>query len=301
MPSAYYVTPFLVCRNKRFTWGQRTYVMGVVNVTPDSFSGDGVMDVEQAVAQGKRLVEEGADILDVGGESTRPVYAARIESRLVRVGTGQGATRVPVEEELRRVIPVIHQLAEEVAVPLSVDTYKAEVARGALEAGAAMINDVWGLKVDPELAAVAAEHNVPLVLMHNQQGTEYEDVMSDIRASLESSVQWALDAGVRPQNIILDPGFGFGKKPVHNLEILRRLGEFKEMGYPLLVGTSRKSTIGLVLGLPVQERLEGTAATVAIAIANGADMVRVHDVKAMARVAHMTDAIVRGWTPPPER
>ena len=301
MPATRYQFPFMVCGRKQFTWGQRTYVMGVVNVTPDSFSGDGVMDVAQAVAQGKRLVEEGADILDVGGESTRPSYAARIESSLVGVGAGRGATRVQVDEELRRVIPVIQRLAEQVDVPISVDTYKAEVARRALEAGAAMINDVWGLKVDPELAAVAAEHNVPLVLMHNQRDTEYKELMSDIRASLEGSVQRALGAGVPPQNVILDPGFGFGKRPAHNLDILRRLGEFKDMGYPLLVGTSRKSTIGLVLGLPVQERLEGTAATVAIAIANGADIIRVHDVKAMARVARMADAITRGWTPPPER
>ncbi|MDO8750300.1 MAG: dihydropteroate synthase [Dehalococcoidia bacterium] len=301
MTATRYLFPFMICGNKRLTWGERTYVMGVVNVTPDSFSGDGVMDVEQAVAWGKLLVEEGADILDVGGESTRPPYAARIESRLVGAGAGRGATRVQVEEELRRVIPVIQRLAEQVDVPISVDTYKAEVARSALEAGAAMINDVWGLKADPELAAVAAEHNVPLVLMHNQLDTEYADLISDIRASLGSSVQRAVDAGVRPQNIILDPGFGFGKKPIHNLDILRRLGEFKEMGYPLLMGTSRKSTIGLVLGLPVQERLEGTAATVAIAIANGADIIRVHDVKAMSRVARMTDSIVRGWTPPPER
>lgn len=298
MPATRYQFPFMVCGNKKFEWGQRTYVMGVVNVTPDSFSGDGVMDVKQAVARGKRLVEEGADILDVGGESTRPPYAARIESRLVGAGAGHGATRVQVTEELRRVIPVIQRLAEQVDVPISVDTYKAEVARRALEAGASMINDVWGLKADPELAAVAAEHNVPLVLMHNQRDTEYAEMMSDIRTSLEGSAKLALDAGVRPQNIILDPGFGFGKKPIHNLDILRRLGEFKEMGYPLLMGTSRKSTIGLVLGLPVQERLEGTAATVAIAIANGADIIRVHDVKAMARVARMTDAIVRGWTPP---
>ncbi len=301
MADSRYVAPFMVCGTKQLEWGRRTYVMGVVNVTPDSFSGDGITDVAQAVSRGKRLVEEGADILDVGGASTRPSYAARIESNLAGVGAGQGATRVQVEEELRRVIPVIQLLAEQVDVPISVDTYKAEVARRSLEAGAAMINDVWALKVDPDLAAVAAEHNVPLVLMHNQPDTEYKDLIPDIMASLESSVRRALDAGVLPQNVILDPGFGFGKKPAHNLDIVRRLGEFKAMGYPLLVGTSRKSTIGLVLGLPVQERLEGTAATVAIAIANGADLVRVHDVKVMARMARMTDAIVRGWTPPPER
>ena len=270
--------------------------MGVINVTPDSFSGDGLADIQSAVAQGKRFVEEGAHILDVGGESTRPGYGARIERRLFGAGSGQESQAVSDDEEARRVIPVIQALVQEVDVPISVDTYKSGVARQALEAGASMINDVWGLKADPYLAAVAAEHGVPLVMMHNQQGTQYQDLMADIQASLQSSVQKALNAGVPPQNIILDPGFGFGKLPVQNLEMLRRLEELKAIGYPLLVGTSRKSTIGLVLALPVQDRIEGTAATVAIAIANGADIVRVHDVKAMARVARMTDAIVRAGT-----
>ena len=300
MQSTRYKSPGLVCRNRQFTWEERTYVMGVINVTPDSFSGDGLTDIQTAVAQGKRFVEEGAYILDVGGESTRPGYGARIERQLFGAGSGEESQAVSDEEEVRRVIPVIRALAQQVDVPISVDTYKSGVARQALEAGASMINDVWGLKADPHLAAVAAEHGVPLVMMHNQQGTQYHDLMADIGASLRASVQQALDAGVPPQNIILDLGFGFGKLPVQNLEALRRLGDLKELGYPLLVGTSRKSTIGLVLDLPVQERLEGTAATVAIAIANGADIVRVHDVKEMARVARMTDAIVRGWNPEPE-
>ena len=289
----------LICRGRQFIWGDRTYVMGVINVTPDSFSGDGVMDVQAAVAQGTRLVAEGADILDVGGESTRPAYSAQVESRLMGVGSSPRAATVPQAQELRRVIPVIRALSEEVDVPISIDTYKSEVARQALDAGANMINDVWGLKADPGLAAVAADGNVPLVLMHNQKGTEYNDLMADIRASLANSVRQAQDNGVPAQNIILDPGFGFGKTPAHNLEVLRRLEELRDLGYPLLLGTSRKSTIGLVLDLPIDERVEGTAATVAIAIANGAHMIRVHDVKAMVRVARMTDAIVRGWSPPP--
>ena len=271
--------------------------MGIINVTPDSFSGDGVMDVQAAVAQGKRFVEEGAHILDVGGESTRPAYGARIEAGLSGPERGQSSRRIGEEEELRRVVPVVQALVEQVDVPVSVDTYKSEVARQAVAAGATMINDVWGLKADSDLASVAAEHNVPLVLMHNQKGTQYKDLMADIRASLESSVEQAADAGVLPQNIILDMGFGFGKLPVHNLELLRRLGELKALGYPILAGTSRKSTIGLVLDLPVHDRVEGTAATVAIAIAHGADIIRVHDVKAMSRVARMTDAIVWGWDP----
>ena len=295
MRSTEYTSPILVCRGTRFAWGERTYVMGVINVTPDSFSGDGVMDVEAAVAQGKRFVEEGADILDVGGESTRPALSARIESGLLGGGMAAASAMVAGEEELRRLIPVIQRLVEEVDVPISVDTYKAEVARQALEAGASMVNDVWGLKADPDLAMVVAEHRAPLIVMHNQRGTGYKDLMADIKVSLQASVQSALDAGVAPGNIILDPGFGFGKTPAHNLEALRRLDELTKMGYPLLVGTSRKSTIGLVLDLPVHERIQGTAATVAIAIANGADIVRVHDVKAMALVARMADAIVRGW------
>jgi dihydropteroate synthase len=277
-----------------FAWGKRTYVMGIINVSPESFSGDAVTDVEAAVAQGIRMVEEGADILDVGGESTRPAVSARVEARVSSAIPGKGATALPVEVEVHRVIPVIRRLAQEVAVPISVDTYKSQVARHAIEAGATIINDVWGLKADADLARVAAEHDVPIVLMHNQANTEYEDLMVDITTSLKTSIDLAVDAGVGHRRIILDPGFGFGKLPVHNLELLRRLAELKPLGYPILMGTSRKSTIGQVLGLPLNERLEGTAATIAIAISNGADIMRVHDVKAMVRVARMTDAIVRG-------
>ena len=262
-----------------FAWGKRTYVMGIINVTPDSFSGDGLgYDAEAALEQALRFQDEGADIIDVGGESTRP-----------------GSTPVTVEEEKRRVIPVIRLLASRLDVPVSVDTYKREVARDALAAGAAVINDVWGLKRDPALADLAAREGAPIVLMHNQQGLDYSDLVPEALASLRASLRQALEAGVPSENVVLDPGLGFGKKPEHNLELLRRLAELKALGLPLLVGTSRKSTIGLVLDLPVEERLEGTAATVALAIANGADIVRVHDVKAMTRVARMSDAIVRGW------
>ena len=278
-----------------FAWGKRTYVMGIINVSPESFSGDAVTDVEAAVAQGKRFVEEGADILDVGGESTRPAVSATVEAGVSGARLGKEATVLPVEMEANRVLPVIRRLAQEVTVPISVDTHKSQVARQAIESGATMINDVWGLKADADLARVAAEHDVPIVLMHNQANTEYEDLMADITASLKTSIDLAVDAGVGRHRIILDPGFGFGKLPVHNLELLRRLAELKSLGHPILIGTSRKSTIGWVLGLPVNERIEGTAATIAIAISNGADIIRVHDVKAMVRVARMADAIVRGW------
>ncbi|MBI4338429.1 MAG: dihydropteroate synthase [Chloroflexi bacterium] len=295
LPANLYRSPATVCRGTRFEWGRRTYIMGVINVTPNSFSGDGVMDVDAAVAQGMRFAAEGADILDVGGESTRPPSTARVEGLRFGKRYGQQAGAISAEEEASRVVPVIERLAKEVSVPISVDTYKAEVARRALAAGASVINDVWGLKADPGVAEVAAEARAPLILMHNQHGTQYVDFLRDVRSSLERSAVQAMEAGVAPERIILDPGFGFGKTPQHNLELLRRLRELKTLGYPLLVGTSRKSTIGLVLGLPAEERVEGTAATVAVSITNGADIVRVHDVKAMARVAKMTDAIVRGW------
>ena len=270
------------CGPMTFEWGSRTYVMGIVNVTPDSFSGDGVAhDADAALEQALRFQAEGADIIDVGGESTRP-----------------GHTPVDAGEELRRVLPVIRLLASRLHVPISVDTYKHEVAREAVAVGASMINDVWGLKRDPALAELAARESVPIVLMHNQVGTAYSDLLPDVIGSLRASMDTALGAGVPPENIILDPGVGFGKTAEHNLELLRRLSELTMLGRPLLVGTSRKSTIGLVLDLPVEERLEGTAATVSLAIANGADVIRVHDVKAMTLVAKMSDAVVRGWTAP---
>ena len=278
-----------------FDWGSRTYVMGVINMSPESFSGDGLRDIEKAVERGLRFVEEGADILDVGGESTRPLISASVESGVSGGGQGRAPRAVAVDEELRRVIPVIERLSAEAGVPISVDTYKSEVAKHAMEVGAAIINDVWGLKADAGLAEVAKRYDAPIILMHNQRGTHYKDLLSEIKLSLQESVKTAIDAGVKRENVWIDPGFGFGKTPEHNIEVLRRLDEIKALGFPVLVGTSRKSTIGAVLGLPVVERLEGTAATVALAIANGADLVRVHDVKAMSRVARMADAVVRGW------
>ena len=265
------------CGNMEFRWGQRTYVMGIVNVDPDSFSGDGLRDAESAIDQGKRFAAEGADIIDVGGESTRP-----------------GFEPVSADEELGRVLPVIERLASELPVPVSIDTYKSEVARKAVAAGARMINDVWELKRDPKLARVAAEAGVPLVLSQNQRDSRFEDFFPELIASLKRSIQVALDAGVDWNNIIIDPGVGFGKTVEQNVEVVRRLAELKALGRPILLGTSRKSFIGHVLDLPVDQRLEGTAATVAIGIANGADMVRVHDVAQMVRVARMSDAIVRG-------
>jgi len=265
------------CGNMEFRWGQRTYVMGIVNVDPDSFSGDGLRDVESAIDQGKRFAAEGADIIDVGGESTRP-----------------GFEPISADEELGRVMPVIERLASELSVPLSIDTYKSEVACKAVAAGARMINDVWELKRDAKLARVAAEAGVPLVISQNQRESHFQDFFPELIASLKRSIQVALDAGVDWNNIIIDPGVGFGKTAEQNVGIVRRLAELKVLGRPILLGTSRKSFIGHVLDLPVDQRLEGTAATVAIGIANGADIVRVHDVAQMVRVARMSDAIVRG-------
>ncbi len=263
-------------KDTEFRWGERTYIMGVINVTPDSFSGDGLGgDIEAAVRQGRRLVTEGADILDIGGESTRPA-----------------ALPLPVGEELKRVIPVVERLAE-LPVPLSIDTYKAEVARKALDAGASIVNDVWGLKRDPDLARLAAERGVPLIITSNQRDGQVEDILQAVLADLKRGIQAALEAGVTRENIIIDPGFGFGKTLEQNLELLRRLDELKSLGCPILLGTSRKSMIGLVLGLPPDQRGEGTAATLAIGIARGADIVRVHDVREMARVCKMSDAVVR--------
>jgi dihydropteroate synthase len=277
------------CGSLDLRWGERTYVMGILNVTPDSFSGDGVGDdVNAAIVRAKQLAEEGADIIDVGGESTRP-----------------GAPPVSVEEELRRVIPVIERLAAELSVPVSIDSYKSEVALPALEAGAKMLNDQWGLKHDLRLAEMAAEWNVPIILMSNQRDkggydaalkrdtADYIDPIAEITSSLKRSLEIASHYKVPWGNIILDPGIGFGKGWQHDLEIIRRLAELKALGRPVLIGPSGKSFIGKVLDLPVAERLEGTAAAVAIAIANGADIVRVHQVKPLVRVCRMCDAIIR--------
>jgi dihydropteroate synthase len=267
------------CGNTEFRWGERTYVMGIVNVDPHSFSGDGLRDAESAIAQAKQMVAEGADIIDVGGESTRP-----------------NSKPLSTEEELSRVIPVIEKLASHLSVPISVDTYKSEVAKRAVAAGARMINDVWELKRDSKLARVAAEAKVPLIISQNQRDSSFQDFFPELIASLKKSIQAALDAGVPRESIIIDPGVGFGKTVEQNVEIVRRLAELKALDRPILLGSSRKSFIGHVLDLPVDQRVEGTAATVAIGIANGADIVRVHDVAQMVRVARMSDAIVRGKT-----
>jgi dihydropteroate synthase len=274
---------------RSFAWGERTFLMGVINVSPDSFSGDGLADAEAAVAQGRRFVEEGADILDVGGQSTRPGLSEEL----------------PPDEEIRRVVPVIERLVREVDAPVSVDTHKASVARAALEAGVHLLNDIWGLRPGGsppvatdgvELAQLAVQFGVPAVVMHNQRGRAFHDVIGDIRAGLEASIAIAEQAGLPRERLIVDPGFGFGWTPEQNIEILRRLAELRDLGLPVLIGTSRKSTIGAVLeGAPVEGRLFGSAATVALAIANGADIVRVHDVAAMRQVVRVADAIVRGW------
>lgn len=269
---------------RTFIWGERTYIMGILNVTPDSFSNDGVGgDIDAAVRQAVRFQQDGADIIDIGGESTRPpsIYGK--------------SNPVSADEEISRVLPVIETLAKETDLPLSIDTYKAAVAKAAVEAGASMINDIWAFQRDPDMSAVASDAGAAVVLMHNQNGTEYDDVVPDVISTLRRRVDTAVDAGVDGNRIVIDPGMGFGKTAKHNLEILRRLDEIAALGLPLLVGMSRKSTIGYVLDLPVDQRMEGTAAAVALSIAGGADIVRVHDVKEMARVARMTDAVMRGW------
>ncbi len=265
--------------------GCKTLVMGILNVTPDSFSDGGKFtDVPAAVAHALQMASDGADIVDVGGQSTRP-----------------GATPPGAEAEKARVLPVIERLAKELAIPISVDTYHSEVAEAALDAGAAIVNDISGATFDPAMPALIARRGCPAVLMHilgtpkdMQTDPQYADLMGEICRWLRERIECLVEAGVDERGLIVDPGIGFGKTVEHNIEILRRLSELKSIGRPVLVGTSRKSTIGAVLGgLPPEERLEGTAATVALAIAGGADIIRVHDVKEMARVAKMTDAIVR--------
>jgi dihydropteroate synthase len=264
------------CHKATFHWGERTYVMGIINVSPDSFSGDGLDNVDAAVAQAQRFVTEGADILDVGGESTRP-----------------GSSPISADEELRRVIPVLERLIGKVKVPLSVDTYKLNVARHALDAGAEMINDIWGLRKEPRLAELAAQRGAPIILMSNQRDKPRRNIISTVLSDLKRSMDVALDAGVPWENIIVDPGIGFGKTLEQNLELVRRLDELKVLGRPILLGTSRKSMIGLILDLPPEQRLEGTAASTAIGIARGADIIRVHDIKEMIRICRMSDAIIR--------
>jgi dihydropteroate synthase len=280
-----------------FQWGERTFVMGIVNVTPDSFSGDGLLagagpggdadrdPVAAAVRLGARMVDEGADILDVGGESTRPGHAT-----------------VDAAEERRRVVPVVAAIRAALPdTPLSIDTTKPSVAEAALAAGADLVNDVWAVGDDEALPRLAADHGVPLVVMHNRAEARYTTFLPELVADLQRAIERALRLGVRWDDLIVDPGFGFGKTPDHNLAVLRELGVLRLLGRPVLLGTSRKSTLGRVLDLPTDERLEATLATTALGVAGGADMVRVHDVRPNVRVARMADAIVRGtWREAPE-
>ncbi|RJP53655.1 MAG: dihydropteroate synthase [Anaerolineaceae bacterium] len=284
--------------NFTFDWGSRTYVMGILNITPDSFSGDGIISkgevIQAALSQADDFMACGADVLDIGGESTRP-----------------GSAPVNTDEEMERVLPVIHAVHETFPDALiSIDTYKAQVAEQAIRAGARIVNDVWGLRADPELANIAAKYKTPVILMHNRSnpasvdvreklgsayiGSEYQNLIEDVKRELLESVALAKKAGIAESHIVLDPGIGFGKTREHNLELVNRLDEIRSLGYPILLGTSRKSFIGFTLDLPPDQRVEGTAATISVGIARGADMIRVHDVKEMARVAKMTDAIVRG-------
>jgi dihydropteroate synthase len=268
---------FMKIGNQEFQIGIRTYIMGILNITPDSFSDGGKFnDIQAAINQAKKMVDEGVDIIDIGGESTRP-----------------GHETVSEEEEIKRVVPIIEALSKELKVPISVDTYKGRVAELALRAGAAMINDVWGFKKDKYIAEVAAKYNVPCCLMHNRDNKNYNNLMQDILKDLEASITIALKAGVKRENIIIDPGIGFAKSYEDNLKTMNNLEKLNSLGFPVLLGTSRKSMVGLALNLPVEERLEGTLATTAIGIMKGCEFIRVHDIKENKRVCSMTDAIFR--------
>ncbi|MFZ5353435.1 MAG: dihydropteroate synthase [Bacillota bacterium] len=254
--------------------------MGILNVTPDSFSDGGdFFSIDSAVKHAKLMAAEGADIIDIGGESTRP-----------------GHQEVSAEEELKRVIPVLERLSIEIDIPISVDTYKAAVAEKAILAGAAMINDVWGLQRDRDMASVIAKYKVPVVIMHNQNGTEYKnDIMAEICSFLQRSIEIGLKAGIESEKIIIDPGIGFGKTPEQNIEVMSRLGELNDLGYPILLGTSRKSMLGKLLNLVPKERVEGTLATTVMGIIQGVDIIRVHDIMENYRAVKVTDAIVRRY------
>lgn len=271
-----YTTP-LTINGITLDYTAETFVMGILNVTPDSFSDGGKFNnIEAAVAQAKKMVAEGAKIVDVGGESTRPGYE-----------------RISDEDEIARIVPVIQALVAEVPAIISVDTYKANVARAAVEAGAHIINDIWGAQAEPEIAQVAADLNVPIILMHNRDNTDYgTDFWMTAKADLEKSIAIARNAGIPDNHIILDPGIGFAKTTAQNIEMMQHLEDLVAMGYPVLLATSRKSMIGNVLKLPVEERIEGTGATVVYGIEKGCHMIRVHDVKEMARATHMADILV---------
>lgn len=262
-----------------FNFGEKTYIMGILNVTPDSFSDGGdFINMDKSIEHALDMIKNGADIIDVGGESTRPGYEV-----------------IADEEEIRRINPVIRNLKEKITVPISIDTYKSKVAEEALRNGADILNDIWGLQKDPDIASVAANYDVPVIIMHNQQGTDYsKDIITSMRDFFDMSIDLAIKSGISEDNIILDPGIGFGKTPVQNMEVMKRLSELKYMGYPILLGTSRKSMIGKILDVPAKERVNGTVATTVMGIIEGVDIVRVHDVKENAEAAKVTDAIYRG-------
>ncbi len=263
--------------NREFELKGNTYIMGILNVTPDSFSDGGKFhEVEQALEHVRQMVEEGVHIVDVGGESTRPDY-----------------TQISEEEEIERIVPIIRAIKEKYDIPISVDTYKAKVAKAALEAGADMINDIWGLKYDKEMAQIVKEYDVPVCIMHNRQNKDYESFFEDMKADLQESIAIARNAGIAEDKIILDPGVGFAKTYEMNLECIKRLEELHTLGYPLLLGTSRKSVIGLTLDLPVTEREEGTLATTVMAVMKGCQFVRVHNVKGNVRAIRMTQAVLQ--------
>jgi dihydropteroate synthase len=267
---------FLQIGNQVYDLNEKTLIMGILNITPDSFSDGGKYnEVDYAVQRAKQLVGNGAHILDIGGESTRP-----------------GAEKVGVEEELARVIPIIKAIRQELDVPISIDTYKAEVACQAIEAGANIINDVWGAKADKEMASVAADYHVPIILMHNRQNRDYKNLIVDMVEDLQESISIAHKAGVSDHHIILDPGIGFAKTAEDNLKVMQHLNVITALGYPVLLGTSRKTFIGKTLDLPVNERVEGTGATVCLGIQKGCQIVRVHDVKEISRMAKMMDAML---------
>ncbi len=263
--------------NKEFDLKERTYVMGILNITPDSFSDGGKFnELGKALKRVQEMIEEGADIIDIGGESTRPGFEV-----------------VEAEEEINRVVPVIKAIKEKFDIPISIDTYKSETAKAAIEAGADIINDIWGFKKDKNMAKLCAEKNVPCILMHNRDNAEYTDIMKDIKEDLIESINIALDAGVERENIILDPGIGFAKSLEENLKVMNNIEKIKELGFPILLGTSRKSMIGLTLNLPKDERLEGTLATTVLGITKGCEFIRVHDIKENKRVCVMTDSILK--------
>lgn len=268
----------LKTKTKTYKLTDRTHIMGILNVTPDSFSdGGSYTSIEKAVKQAVKMERHGADIIDIGGESTRPDHQP-----------------ISLEEELKRVIPVIEAVSKNINIPISIDTYKAETARRAIEAGAEIINDVWGAKRDPEIAKVAATYNAPMILMHNRTNMNYQSLIDDMKNDLKESLEIVLNAGVSKENIVLDPGIGFAKTFEHNLVVMNKLEQFLELGYPLLLGASRKTFIGQILGVPPYERDYGTGATTCLGIFKGINIIRVHNVKLHKDLAIMMDAMTKG-------